>query len=197
LIAVFSGAADPQPLGPLSVVDELEDNTGWAQWPDAIRADFYESTYGVTLMEAGRRAYLIAPYTFPALATVEIAARQVDGPADAGYGLWWGAAPPGHHAIVMVNGDGYYAVLQSDGYSTQMIQSWQTFPWVLHQDQPNRLRVDVLEDRALIRLNDEATVTVAWGGRQPFQVGFVTETFLRGGSQVAFDRITIWHSVAD
>ncbi len=195
VIAVSQGIADPQPLGELIIDAHFRDDVGWELWPAIASSEARRGAYTITLPLARARVYAIAPYLVRAPSTLEIDARPISGAPEARYGLWWGSGPDAPHKVVAVNSHAYFAVLQFNGAEWQPIHPWEMFPWLLDQGEPNRLRVDLSDGWALVRLNEEVATTFASEDRMPFHVGFFIETTPTGGSTIAFERLRIWQAV--
>jgi hypothetical protein len=120
-----------------------------------------------------------------------ISARQMDGPRDAGYGLWWGDVS-GSYNVVAVNGNGYLTVFQSNGGDVLPIMEWQVFPRIHPQGETNTVQVDIIDGQVLARVNDEVAATFEWVPSQPFKIGFYVETFSAGGTIANLDWLSIW-----
>ncbi len=180
LALALGGISDPRPLGDLTVDASLGD------------------TYLVEVANPRARTFVMTSYTIHPPATVEVTARQVDGPSDAGYGLWWGSGPD-NAFVVVVNGNGYYAVYKVEGSEIDFIVDWQTFPHLRSHGEPNRIRADLTGDQVVVRINDElaAVLTDATGRTQStlaLQIGFVVEALTAGGAAMQFDHLRVWQS---
>ena len=114
LSLVLSGVSDPRPIGRLKVDDDQSLDHGWTLLPeggeDGISGAARNGVYIIRVEEPRTRAYATAPYTAYPPCTLEIQARQTEGPLDAGYGLWWGEAAGSPDYVVGMNSDGYLAV---------------------------------------------------------------------------------------
>jgi hypothetical protein len=187
---VLGGVGDPRPAGGLTVQDELDRVEGWEIRPDTVTGGVREGAYCIEAPHPDTRVFASAPYEMAVPGTLEIAARQADGPHEAGYGLWWGNG--GTLTVVAVNGNGYFGVFQVTGGDLEPIEEWQPFPHVLSWGEVNRLRVDVLDRRVVVRVNDELAATFEQSTSGLPGVGLYVETFNTGGSVAAFEWLRIW-----
>jgi hypothetical protein len=189
LVLALSGAFDPKPVGRL-VLDQAPAGLDWQVWPDDAPCQIHDGTLVVTAPAAHTRIWVDTGLDLSPPLTLEIAARQIGGPREAGYGLWWGEAIGSETAVIAVNGNDYFGVFRGE-QTWEPVVAWQTFPHVHGQGQINRLRVDLGGDRASVRVNDEIAATFdepPHAGR----FGFYMETFARGGSLVVFEWIQVW-----
>ncbi len=193
-----AGIADPHPIGSLVVNDDLASETDWVLWPEAAQTWFSGGELVVLAPDPRMQAFLTAPYTFAAPSTLDVLAWQSDSsPGEAGYGLWWGEGPQGIHVIVAVNGNGYLGIFLNDGQAVHPVMKWQRFPHVHPRGDTNLLRVDLIEGRATVRVNDEIATTFTWVDTGPLHMGFYLETFNRGRASIHFDRLRIWQPVSN
>jgi hypothetical protein len=197
LILALGGVSNPRHIGALVVRDELDSDVGWVlQSADPLTGTTGKidgGMYEVTLPRSETHAFVVAPYQAHPLCTLMIAARQIEGPTDAGYGLWWGDAAGEDYHVAAVNGDGYFTVFQStDGVIEAMVQ-WQVFPRIHSQGGANTIQVDIDEGQVLVRVNDEVAAAFEWAADRPLEAGFYAQTLSAGGTVVAFDWLAIWH----
>ena len=190
----LGGISDPRPAGPLQVDASPDDAAGWALWPSSAESDTGGGEYLVTVPPQGGRALVTAPYTLRPPCTLEMTARHVAGPSEAGFGLWWGEVPAGPYWVVAVNGDGYFAVFRVEGDEIQFIEEWQLFPHLSREGATERLWVTVQEGRALVRLNDEVAASFGMPATAPLHTGLYVEASRRGGVTIAFERLRIWQA---
>jgi hypothetical protein len=192
---VLGGVGDPRPIGELAVYDELDNMTGWLVWPGEATATTGKSAFHLVIPEAEMSAFVIAPYEFHAPGSLELVAWQEDGPSDAGYGLWWGQGPDSTCVVVAINGNGYFTIFEViDGQTIKPVEEWQRFPHIRPQGEANRLQVDLYDDQAVLRINDELASTFDRTDAGTVRIGFYGETLGTGGSLVAFDRLRIWQN---
>jgi hypothetical protein len=189
LALALAGVSDPKPAGPLHLDDPLDADAGWLPLDENGSWAQVEGGFRLAVEEPDRLTLIQSPYTIQPPATVEISARQLDGPPEAAYGLWWGSDPI---TVVGVKGDGYYGVFTIDDSKVDYIVEWVPFPHVRPQGEVNRLWVDFREGRAEIRINEDVATAFDWPGEGPFRVGFAVETFHEGGSSALLDRIRVW-----
>jgi hypothetical protein len=199
LIFALGGISNPRHIGALAVRDDLDRNAGWVLRsggaPAGAHGEIGDGVYQIVLPGSKVHAHVLAPYAAQPPCTIMIAARQIDGPTDAGYGLWWGNTSGGDYHIAAVNGDGYLTVLRSTGEDTEAILEWQVFPRIHPQGETNTLQVDIEGDQVLVRVNDEVAATFGWVPNRPLEVGFYVETSSTGGTIVDFDWLAIWQDV--
>lgn len=196
LVLALGGISDPRPIGELVVRDDLGSDAGWSLQAIDARAGaqghIVDSAYLVALPGGHTHAFAQAPYPLHPPATIMIAAKQIDGPSDAGYGLWWGDISGGNYHAAAVNGDGYLTVFQSSSGHKEAIKEWQVFPRIHTQGQTNTLQIDIGGHEVLVRVNDEVAATYEWLIDQPLETGFYVETLSTGGTTVVFDWLAIW-----
>lgn len=196
LVLALAGISNPKHIGALVVRDELDRNAGWAMRPAnvpaGVTAKVDNGVYRITLPHRQTHAVVVAPYQAHAPCTIMLAARQFDGPTDAGYGLWWGDASGGNYHVAAVNGDGYLTVFQLVDGGTEAIMEWQVFPRIHTQGETNTLQVDIDGGQVLIRVNDEVAATFEWATDRPLEIGFYAETLSAGGTIADLDWLAIW-----
>ncbi len=196
LILALSGISNPGRIGALTVRDDLDHDAGWVlRSGDSLAGatgKIGDGVYKIALPHSDTHVLVVAPYQPHPPCTILIAARQVDGPTDAGYGLWWGDASGGDYHVVAVNGDGYLTVFQSVNRDTEAIMEWQVFPRIHPQGEINTIQVDIDSGQVLVRVNDEVATTYAWATDRPFGAGFYAETLSAGGTIAGFDWLAIW-----
>jgi hypothetical protein len=92
----------------------------------------------------------------------EVVARPLTGPESGfyGYGLAYRAQDPTRYYAFAVGGDGYYAVLRTDGSDEVPLVTWQQFPHIQRGLGQNRLRVDCAGASCDFTINDEYAATV-------------------------------------
>jgi hypothetical protein len=189
LALALSGAFDPKPAGSL-VLDQAPAGLDWQVWPGDALCQTRDGTLVVTAPSAHTRIWVDTGLRVSPPFTLEITARQIGGPREAGYGLWWGEAIGSEAAVIVVNGNDYFGVFRGE-QAMEPVIAWQTFPHVRSQGQVNRLRVDLGGDRASVRVNDEIAATFD-GPPRAGRFGFYVETSNRGGSLVAFEWVQVW-----
>jgi hypothetical protein len=173
VVVIASGATDPKPTGSLMV----------------------DQTYaeGLSVKAVGEESLItseaLAVFTPPG--TIEITARQVGGPTDAAFGVWWGEAPDGSFAITGANSNGYIGSYRvEDGL--QPIEDWHRWPWVKLQGESNRIWLDFADGQVQVRINEEVAVTFAWDDFDEQQVGLFVLTMSTGESVVEVERVRVW-----
>jgi hypothetical protein len=94
--------------------------------------------------------------------TLEVIARPLAGPESGffGYGLAYRAQDSTHYYAFAVGGDGYYAILRSDGSDDVPLVTWQQFPHIQRGRGQNRLRVTCAGASCDFTINDEFAATV-------------------------------------
>jgi hypothetical protein len=196
LALALAGVSDPKPAGPLRLDDPLDADAGWLPLDENGSWVRVEGGFRLAVEGPARMALIQSPYTIQPPTTVEITARQLGGPPEAAYGLWWGSDPV---TIVAVKGNGYYGVFTIDhasmvdsGDEIAYIVEWVPFPHVRPQGEANRLWVDFREGRAEVRINEDVAATFDSPADGPFRVGFAVETFREGGSSALLDRLRVW-----
>jgi hypothetical protein len=199
LILASGGMSNPKPIGVLAVHDELERDVGWTlrvgNGLSEANAEIGGGSYRVVVPASRARVLALAPYPVQPPCTIMIAGRQVDGPTDAGYGLWWGDQAHGDYHAAAVNGDGYLTVFWSVNRRIQAIKEWQMFPRIHPQGEVNTLQVDIDAEQMLIRANDEIVTTLDWTSNGSLETGFYVETLSAGGTTVDFDWLAIWQEL--
>lgn len=163
LAAVLAGVGDPRPVGRLV----------WEDEPGVYELEGAEAT----LMPVLSRE-------FSPSGTLELIARQVGGPGEAAYGLWWG------DIRAMVSGSGYMGVWIGD----DPIYPWQPFPHVRGPGGQNCIQIVIVDNHLLVRLNDEFVAEGDVDEMATAEVGVIVETFGRGGAVVDFERVRIWEN---
>ena len=200
LVLALGGISNPSHIGELVVRDDLDHDTGWTLPFDTTLAgasgNIANGRYEFTLPRGEVHALVASPYQVHPPSTILIAARQIAGPADASYGLWWGEAPYGDYHVVALNGDGYLTVFQSVDGKSQAIMEWQVFPRIHPQGEINTIQVDIDDSRVLVRVNDEVAATFAWAPNRSFETGFYVETLSTGGTTADVDWLAIWQETA-
>jgi hypothetical protein len=196
LVLALGGISNPGRIGALVVRDDLDRDAGWAlRRGDSlagVKGKIISGVYEVALPHNRAHALVVAPYQAHPPCTIMIAARQIDGPTDAGYGLWWGDASGEGYHVAAVNGDGYLTIFQSVNGDTEAIIEWQVFPRIRPQGETNTLQVDISGGQVLVRVNDEVAVSFEWMPDRPLETGFYVETLSAGGTTVDFDWLSIW-----
>jgi hypothetical protein len=192
----LGGISNPRPVGTLAVDDDLDHDAGWTlrdgEGLSEAKVEIGEGIYRVTGPASQVRVLAQAPYIVDPPCTLLIAGRQIAGPPDAGYGLWWGEASGVAYQVVAINGDGYITVFGADGETTQAIMAWQVFPRIHPQGETNTLQVDIDGRQVLVRANDEIVTTFDWASTGSLEAGFYVETLSEGETTVDFDRLSIW-----
>jgi hypothetical protein len=189
LALALAGVSDPKPAGPLRLDDPLDADAGWLPLDENGSWMRVEGGFRLAVEEPDRLTLIQSPYTIHPPATVEITARQLGGPPEAAYGLWWGSDPI---TVVGVKGDGYYGGFTIEGNEIDYLVEWVPFPHVRPQGEVNRLWVDFHEGRVEVRINEDVAATFDSPGDGPFPVGFYVETFREGGSSALLNRIRVW-----
>lgn len=201
LMLALGGISNPRHIGALVVRDDLGHDAGWvlrsADPPAGATGEIDESVYEVVLPGSRTHAFAVAPYPVRPPCTILIAARQIDGPTDAGYGLWWGDQAGADYHIVAVNGDGYLTVFRSIDGVTEAIMEWQVFPRIYPQGESNTIQVDIDGGQVLVRVNDEFAATFEWAPNRSLEAGFYVETLSAGGTIVSFDWLAIWQEAGE
>ncbi len=201
LIFALGGISNPRHIGTLVVRDDLDRDAGWVlRSADALAeaaAHIGNGVYEVALPSSEALALVTAPYQVHSPCSILIAARQIDGPTDAGYGLWWGDASGEDYHVAAVNGDGYLTVFHSVDGDTEAIMEWQVFPRIHPQGQINTIQVDIDGAQVLVRVNDEVAATFEWVPDRPLEAGFYIETLSAEGTIVDFDWLAIWQEAGD
>lgn len=193
LMLALGGISNPRHIGELVVRDDLNQDAGWVLKSGKAQGSIGEGVYQVVVSDSKARALVPAPYQVRSPCTIIIAARQIDGPTDAGYGLWWGDASGDYH-VAAVNGDGYLTVFQSVDETTETIMDWQVFPRIHLQGETNTLQIDIEDAQILVRVNDEVAATFDGVPDRSLQIGFYVETLSTGGTIVDFDWLAIWET---
>lgn len=196
VILLLLGAADPKPLGSLTIDDPLDSATRWAVSPGRFSAEAEGGAYRITLRDQQTEAYITSPYQVKPPATLEVSVRQTDGPSSAGYGIWWGVGAAHQHRAFVVNGNSYVALFEVGDGAVHFVRPWELFPWVLPPGEINRLRIDILEGSVTLRLNEEVVGTFEGAAPSAMRVGFIVQTLNGGYSVVAFERLRIWQAAS-
>ncbi len=198
LVLALGGISDPRSIGELAVRDELDGDAGWrlqaTDTQDGAQGQIIDGVYRIVLSGANTHAIAQAPYPLQAPCTIQIAARQIDGPTDAGYGLWWGDSGSGDDHVAAVNGDGYLTIYRSVNGNKEPVLEWQVFPRIRPQGQTNTVQVDIDGSQILVRVNDEVAASYTWASHRPLETGFYVETLSSGGTTVDFDWLAIWQA---
>lgn len=196
LILALGGISNPRHIGELAVRDDLDRDAGWVLPSGGSLSEATgkvgDGVYEVFLPGSTSRVLALSPYRAYPPCTIMIAARQIDGPTDAGYGLWWGDPSGGYYYVAAVNGDGYLTVFQSVNGNTKTIMEWQVFPRIRLQGETNTLQVDIDGAQVLVRVNDEVAATFKWVSNRPLEAGLYVETLSIGGTTVNLDWLAIW-----
>ncbi|MBN1429810.1 MAG: hypothetical protein JXB07_15680 [Anaerolineae bacterium] len=188
LTLALGGISNPRHVGTLVVHDDLDRDMGWTLHQGQIA----DGVYQVVLSGSKTHAFALSPYQTRPPCSIEIAARQIGGPDDAGYGLWWGDLSRGHYGVAAVNGNGYLTVFQSVDGKTRNIMAWQVFPRIHPQGATNTIQIDMINSYVLVRVNDEVVTTFEWFPEQPVEIGFYVETVSAGETIAGLDWLSIW-----
>jgi hypothetical protein len=172
LALILMGVTDPKPIGTLTIDAPLDQVDGSM----------------LTLVEANTQSLIDTPYQIDPPGTIELTASLQSGPAESGYGVWWGENADHVQGLVAVNGNGYLTIVQAE----QPIMEWQPWPHVRSAGDSNRLRVDIEAGQVVVRINDEFTASFEAESGDPLQIGLYAESFNTGGAVVAFERIRVW-----
>lgn len=175
-VAVAMGVADPRPVGSL----KWEDHFTPERWETFGEASFV--TGGLDVSGQGGGA-VTAPEASDF--TLEVAAGQSAGEIGAAYGILFGYQSPQNYTGVLINGNGYVEVIDTEGREWR---AWSQWPNILLGNDANRLRVDVVNGQGLIRINDEVLMTApAARGK----VGVLARASA-GGQTVRFGWAKLW-----
>jgi len=85
--------------------------------------------------------------------TIRLTAAHEMGEEDIGYGLVLGDETS--YLAVAISPLGYLAIWESDGTVDSYLLPWQTWPHVETESSPNELWVDIVGNRAAVRINRE------------------------------------------
>ena len=121
--------------------------------------------------------------------TSEITGAQIGGPPGAMVGLVFDYRSDRDYAAVMVNNNGYVMAYRQSGTTREEWFPLQQWPHVLLGSQGNRLRVDIMDGRALIRVNDEVLQSVPAEGTGSLGVIAISSA---PGQEVLFVRSICW-----
>lgn len=125
-----------------------------------------EDTYGLTVTTHNNRTFIEAARrqipTFLAFASsittpcsLEISIRQVTGPSDLKFGIWWSQDSSGQRYIMAINSNGYARVWLQNGEQGGNIREWGQFPRIHKIGEINVLKLDVNQQMLTLRVNDE------------------------------------------
>lgn len=153
VVAVAYGVADPRPVGGLQWEDHFSPAVAWQTVGQgaAIKDGGLEIT--VEPNTVGGAVVTIPQSDF----SFEVAGGQTAGPVGAAYGLVFNYTDMQHYTAVLINGNSYAEVVGADG---KQFLPWQEWPNILLNYEANRLRVDVQNGQATVRINDEVLTTL-------------------------------------
>jgi hypothetical protein len=153
VVAVATGVADPQPVGRLKWEDQFTGTQRWESFGSGVAFKDGALEIGVGANAVGGAVTQVNDKDF----SFEVAGGQVTGEVGAAYGIVFNYLDPQHYTAVLINGNSYVEVVGADG---QQFLDWQEWPNILLNYEANRLRVDVQNGQALIRINDEVLTTI-------------------------------------
>ncbi len=173
VVVIASGATDPKPTGTLLVDQSYGD--------------------GLSVQAAGEESLVTSEslVVFTPPGTIEITARQISGPPDAAFGVWWGDAPDRRFAFTGANSNGYIGSYRVDG-GLQPIEDWHRWPWVKPQGESNHIWLDFVDRQVQVRINEEVAVTFGWDDFGEQQMGLFVMTMSAGESVVRVERVRVW-----
>jgi len=124
--------------------------------------------------------------------TVQVRARLLTGPDDAGYGLVVRYQGLDDFAALLVGPDGYIAIGQMTGGMWRLRVPWQQWPHIKRGQAENLLRAECRADRCRFWVNDELAFEIdqlpAWG-----QIGPVVWNPAQGESvSASFGEWHVW-----
>ncbi|MBN1179463.1 MAG: hypothetical protein JXD18_09640 [Anaerolineae bacterium] len=117
--------------------------------------------------------------------SLEVVAQPVSGADFNGYGLAVGTT------AFAIGGDGYTAVLATDGVAEAPRVPWQAFPHIHRGASPNRLRVTCDGHTCEFRINDELAATVDDAGQRA-ELALWAHWFEGPPLHVQFTQIARW-----
>jgi len=188
------GAADPETLGPLvwdiSFDPETDDDVH-------LWSAYFSPSVPVKLGSRGITMNFVRPGMTRAFTrtgvdsaiTSEISGTQIGGPPGAMLGLVFDFRSERDYAAVMLNNNGYVTAYRQHGTTREEWIPLQQWPHVLLAPHTNRLRVDISDGRATIRINDELLHHVPANGQGA--VGVIAES-RAPGQIVRFVRARCW-----
>ena len=188
------GVADQGPLGPLvwdTGFDPARDHDVHL-WSPA-----FSNTVAVKPGEEGLtfifgRPDMIGAFTRTGAGvplTSEIDGAQVGGPPGAMFGLVFDYLSERDYSAVMVNNNGYVMAYRQSGTQREEWVPLQQWPHVLRGQHTNRLRVDIHDGFADIRVNDEVLKSVPSNGQGA--LGVIASS-RAPGQVVRFGRSKCW-----
>jgi hypothetical protein len=195
LIIALAGISDPPRIGQLLISDEFENSgTGWVleakKDSSDISSEIREGSYQVSILYRKTSALVLSPYVVYPPCSIVIAARQLSGAPDTGYGIQWGDIDS--YTVTAVNSDSYITIFTGDG---AILKEWQPFPRIRPQFNVNTIQVDLTGIQVSVKVNDENVVTFAQNtSAEGISVGFYAETFSAGEAVIAFEWLKVWQT---
>ena len=193
-VSLSLGVADQGPLGPI-VWD-----TGFDPSRDHdihLWSQSFSSTVAVKPGSKGLtfnlgRPEMIGAFTRTGVGvplTSEIEGAQVDGPPGAMFGRGFDYLSERDYSAVMVNNNGYVMAYRQSGTQREELVPLQQWPHVLLGQHTNRLRVDIHDGSAVIRVNNEVLKSVPSNGQGA--LGVIASS-RAPGQVVRFGRSKCW-----
>lgn len=190
-LALALGAADPRPAGPLVWDTDLVAGADEAEWvlhsSRAARAEFTPA--GLLLAFEAEDETALALRSAPT-GDFTFAARgaQVDGPPGAMYGIAFGVRSESNYVAVLVNNNGFVQAYRNSGATREVLYALQQWPHILLKDEPNEVQINLIDGRAMIRINEEVFLEIADAGGE---IGLIA-TARAPGQMVRFTRARLW-----
>ena len=181
------GLADPRPVGRLAWFDEFEHSEAEWQRLAGNAPHFQPAALTVTAAAGGDVLLLTHTKTSDAF-TFEVAGAQIAGVPGAGYGLVFGVADASHYTAVLINNNGFLTAYRQAGSTRTVYWAPQEWPHILLGNQANRVRVDVRNELAEVRINDEFFLAIP---AVPGDIGLRVE-HTAAAQTVRYDWARLW-----
>ena len=197
LAATLLGAADPRPLGTLSVEDTFGTPSRWhlsANGEQIALPALKNGRLELPVSAAGGNVSGAFADPIDCPCTIEMRAEQLSGARDACYGLWLGDIAGRPVTLAGVNSDGYMGIEPGPLATGSAIMEWQLFPHVRPSGQMNDFRADIDAYQVTIRLNDEVASRFPHSSDGPIPAGLFVQASPHEAAVIAFLDFKVWET---
>jgi hypothetical protein len=201
LLYIALGFTDPHPLGDL-LIDETFDSgdylftaprEGGLMYPGEgeflLGSDEANTLNLLIVMQDSR---LDPHQAVERPGTIEISIRQREGPADAGYGVYFLLAG-GLPCYYGLSSTGYAGIRLTDRATKDDFFPWTPYPHARDFGEVNRLRADFIPETITFWMNNEKVATLDNPGEGlPAFYGVYVESYFNPGALIAVERVQVW-----
>lgn len=197
LLMTLSGLTDPAPMGHLVIDDRFTQPLSWnvneVTHPERVIFQAVPGGYEIEVHDLEQQVTVSSSYSVTALpASVQLDLAQVDGPSDAGYGLWLADSSKSSNILIGVNGDGYLGIFDTVVSSVSAIRPWGIFPHVKALGEDNAIRADIMPDSVKVWLNEEVVTTFRWVAPDHLTPGVFVAPTASAPVRIKLLRLRIW-----